>query len=60
MLKEEELDEKFQHTISGLLASKDLQTKLSEGIKRLGLPNATSDIVDEIEKLLHINNKGTM
>lgn len=52
MLKENELDEKFRNTISGLLDSKDIQIKLSKAIKELALPNATSDIVDEIEKLM--------
>ncbi|WP_438422288.1 undecaprenyldiphospho-muramoylpentapeptide beta-N-acetylglucosaminyltransferase [Aquimarina macrocephali] len=52
MLKESELDNKFQDTISELLDSEDVQIKLSEGIKKMALPNATSDIVDEIEKLI--------
>jgi UDP-N-acetylglucosamine--N-acetylmuramyl-(pentapeptide) pyrophosphoryl-undecaprenol N-acetylglucosamine transferase len=52
MLKESELDNKFQHTISEVLDSEDIQTKLSERIKKIALPNATSDIVDEIEKLI--------
>lgn len=57
MLKENELDEKFRNTISGLLDSKDIQIKLSKAIKELALPNATSDIVDEIEKL--VQNRST-
>jgi len=30
----------------------ELQQKLSENIKKLALPNATKDIVREIEKLM--------
>ncbi|MEW7290932.1 undecaprenyldiphospho-muramoylpentapeptide beta-N-acetylglucosaminyltransferase [Aquimarina sp. 2304DJ70-9] len=52
MLRESELDESFQYTISELLKSEDEQLKLGAAIKKLALPNATSDIVDEIEKLI--------
>ena len=52
MLKESELDAKFEQTISGLIASKAMQTRLSNAIKKLALPNATLAIVDEIEKVM--------
>ncbi|WP_103072406.1 undecaprenyldiphospho-muramoylpentapeptide beta-N-acetylglucosaminyltransferase [Aquimarina sediminis] len=52
MVKENELEEKFQNVVSELLESKDKQAELSKAIKELALPNATSDIVDEIEKLI--------
>ncbi|WP_108866423.1 undecaprenyldiphospho-muramoylpentapeptide beta-N-acetylglucosaminyltransferase [Aquimarina aquimarini] len=52
MLREKELDDNFQHTISDILASEEKQIKLSEAIKKIALPNATSDIVNEIEKLI--------
>jgi UDP-N-acetylglucosamine--N-acetylmuramyl-(pentapeptide) pyrophosphoryl-undecaprenol N-acetylglucosamine transferase len=52
LLKENEADDKFQSTISGLLKDKNLQQKLSENIKKLAKPNAARDIVYEIEKLL--------
>lgn len=52
LLKESELAGKFQHTISELLESEELQTKLSKAIKELALPNATLDIVDTIEELI--------
>ncbi len=57
MLKESELDTKFEYTISELLASKKRQIQLSKAIKKLALPDATSDIADEIEKIL--KNKAT-
>ncbi|WP_109299751.1 undecaprenyldiphospho-muramoylpentapeptide beta-N-acetylglucosaminyltransferase [Aquimarina sp. AU474] len=52
MLKESELDENFENTISELLDSKELQVQLSKAIKKMALPNATADIVDEIEKII--------
>ncbi len=52
MLKESELNEKFQNTFSELLTSKDTQEKLGRAIKKMALPNATSDIVLEIERLI--------
>lgn len=51
LLKESEF-EIFQKMFKGLLADKKLQKTLSENIKKLALPNATKDIVKEIEKLL--------
>ncbi|CAM4220322.1 undecaprenyldiphospho-muramoylpentapeptide beta-N-acetylglucosaminyltransferase [Gillisia limnaea] len=53
VLKEEELVEKFKDTILSLLESKNVQQELSENIKKLALPNATSAIVDEVEKLIN-------
>ena len=52
VLKEAELEERFQSTFSELLASEEMQYRLSKNIKKLGLPNATSTIVDEVEDLL--------
>ncbi|KZS39053.1 UDP-N-acetylglucosamine--N-acetylmuramyl-(pentapeptide) pyrophosphoryl-undecaprenol N-acetylglucosamine transferase [Aquimarina aggregata] len=52
MLKESELDEQFQDVLSEILVSKTIQEELSGKIKTLALPNATSDIVDEIEEIL--------
>jgi len=52
MLKESELDENFQNILSSLLTSESMQIELGKAIKQLALPNATSDIVDEIEKLI--------
>ncbi|WP_108801989.1 undecaprenyldiphospho-muramoylpentapeptide beta-N-acetylglucosaminyltransferase [Aquimarina sp. Aq107] len=56
MLKESELDEKFQKTISQLLSSEAMQIKLTHAIKKMALPNATKDIVDEIEQLIRKDN----
>ncbi len=52
LLKETELDEKFETVFSDLITNEKLQKELSENIKKLGKPNATKDIVDEVIKLL--------
>lgn len=52
MLKESELDTQFENTFSNLLSDEIKQRELSENILKLGKPNATKDIVDEIVKLL--------
>lgn len=52
MIKEEELEDKFEAVFSELLSTKSLGEKLGANIKKLALPNATKEIVNEIEKLL--------
>ena len=52
LLKESELDEKFNTIFSDLVANENLQKQLSENIKKLAKIHATSDIVDEIMKLI--------
>ncbi|MFC4096385.1 undecaprenyldiphospho-muramoylpentapeptide beta-N-acetylglucosaminyltransferase [Euzebyella saccharophila] len=52
ILRELELDEKFESVFSGLINDPSRQRKLSANIKKMALPNATKHIVDEIEKLL--------
>ena len=52
LIRENELDKKFETEFESLLNSKERQMKLSNNIKKLALPKATEDIVDEIEKLL--------
>ena len=52
LLRESELDEKFQNVFSELFQDKAEQKNLGDNIKKLALPNATKDIVDEIEKLI--------
>ncbi|MBQ4818426.1 undecaprenyldiphospho-muramoylpentapeptide beta-N-acetylglucosaminyltransferase [Aquimarina sp. MMG016] len=52
MLKESELEERFQKTVTQLLELEAMKIKLVLNIKKMALPNATSDIVDEIEKLI--------
>jgi len=51
LCKESEL-EKFQEVLGSLLRDENRQNELSKNIKQLALPNATSDIVNEIEKLI--------
>lgn len=52
MIKEQDLDQNFLPIWNGLIADAILQDKLSSGIKNLALPEATNDIVNEIEQLL--------
>ncbi len=52
VIRESELEDKFQENIILLLDSEEKRKELSDNIKKLALPNATSDIVDEIEKLI--------
>lgn len=52
LLKESQLDTQFAPTFTNLLQNGELRTELAENIKKLALPDATKDIVDEIEKLL--------
>jgi UDP-N-acetylglucosamine--N-acetylmuramyl-(pentapeptide) pyrophosphoryl-undecaprenol N-acetylglucosamine transferase len=56
LLKESELDEKFQSTFSNLVSDENLQKELSQNIKSLAKPNATKDIVEEIIKLIKSQN----
>lgn len=52
MIKETELDVKFEQTFEALLGNTALQQQLSKCIRALALPKATVHIVDEIEKIL--------
>ncbi|TPD65638.1 undecaprenyldiphospho-muramoylpentapeptide beta-N-acetylglucosaminyltransferase [Flavobacterium microcysteis] len=52
MMKENELDTQFTSTFNKLLGDKTLQESLGENIKKMAMPNATKDIVDEIIKLI--------
>jgi len=52
LLKENELDEKFETTFSELISNENVQKELSQNIKKLAKPNATKDIVEEIIKLI--------
>ncbi|WBL26250.1 undecaprenyldiphospho-muramoylpentapeptide beta-N-acetylglucosaminyltransferase [Zunongwangia sp. HGR-M22] len=49
---ETELEQKFENTFFDLLNNESQQKELGENIKKMALPNATADIVDEIEKLI--------
>ena len=52
MLKESQLDTQFQPAFRDLLENDEKRQKLGTNIKKLARPNATKDIVEEIEKLL--------
>jgi len=51
MIKESEL-ESFQKTFKDLIENKEKQKTLSKNIKHMALPNATKQIVNQIEKIL--------
>lgn len=52
LLREKDADTEFEKTIFELLNTTEKQKQLSENIKKLAKPNATKDIVDEVEKLI--------
>ena len=53
LLKENELNEKFETTFSDIISNENVQIELSQNIKNLAKPNATKEIVDEIIKLIN-------
>lgn len=52
LVKESQLDE-FQKTVVQLISCPEQRELLGKNIKQLALPNATKDIVNEIDKLIH-------
>ncbi len=52
LIKENELDSKFEQVFEALIKNESVKKDLSKRIKALALPKATVHIVDEIEKLL--------
>jgi UDP-N-acetylglucosamine--N-acetylmuramyl-(pentapeptide) pyrophosphoryl-undecaprenol N-acetylglucosamine transferase len=52
LLKEADIDSQFGSVFESLLQDEQQQQQLSQNIKRLALPEATSRIVDEIVKLI--------
>jgi UDP-N-acetylglucosamine--N-acetylmuramyl-(pentapeptide) pyrophosphoryl-undecaprenol N-acetylglucosamine transferase len=52
LLREKDATERFESVLTELLHNKDKQQMLSASIRKLAKPNATRDIVDEIEKLI--------
>lgn len=56
LIRETDLESQFQTEFTELHHNKDRQKELGANIKRLALPNATSDIVDEILKLVESAN----
>lgn len=51
MLKESELNEKFESIFSDLITDAELQENLSKNILKLAKPMATKAIVDEVERI---------
>jgi UDP-N-acetylglucosamine--N-acetylmuramyl-(pentapeptide) pyrophosphoryl-undecaprenol N-acetylglucosamine transferase len=52
LIKESELDEKFESVFNKLIHDENLQQSLSENMKKLAKPNATKDIVEQIVELI--------
>ena len=52
LIKESELDEKFESVFNQLIHDENLQKNLSQNMKKLGKPNATNAIVEQIIKLI--------
>lgn len=55
LIKESELDSRFENEFLELITSEEKQKQLSQNIKEMAKPNATKDIVEEIEKLLKLS-----
>jgi UDP-N-acetylglucosamine--N-acetylmuramyl-(pentapeptide) pyrophosphoryl-undecaprenol N-acetylglucosamine transferase len=54
LLKESEI-EKFESVFTDLIKDSEKQNRLKANIKKMALPNATIEIVNEIDKLIHEN-----
>ncbi len=52
LVKEKDLDTKFDAVFTDMYLSKNQQQELGSNMKRLAMPNATRQIVDEIDNLL--------
>ena len=52
LIKEGELETRFSEVFINLLGDRNLQIKISENFRKLATPDATSRIVDEIDKLI--------
>ena len=52
LIRESELEAQFETVFSDLISNESKQVELSQNIKKLALPNATKDIVEEIIKLI--------
>ena len=52
LIKESELNEKFVSTFTDLFNDKEKQNSLGQNFRRLALPQATKDIVDQIVELM--------
>ena len=54
LVREINFESRFEKEFLILLTSKQRQNELSRNIKKLALPNATKQIVDEIDKILNL------
>jgi UDP-N-acetylglucosamine--N-acetylmuramyl-(pentapeptide) pyrophosphoryl-undecaprenol N-acetylglucosamine transferase len=52
LLKESELEMKFEKVFTALITSEEKQKSLSNNLKKLAKPNATKEIVAQIEKMI--------
>ncbi len=52
MVKEKDLELHFDTVFSDVITSEEKQKEIAKNIKEMALPNATKDIVDQIEMLL--------
>jgi UDP-N-acetylglucosamine--N-acetylmuramyl-(pentapeptide) pyrophosphoryl-undecaprenol N-acetylglucosamine transferase len=52
LIAEKDLETQFENEFSRLFNSEEIQLQLSKNCKALGKPNATKEIVEEIENLL--------
>lgn len=52
MIKEKDLENDFDNIFSDIISSIDKQKEIGVNIKKMALPNATKDIVDQVEILL--------
>jgi UDP-N-acetylglucosamine--N-acetylmuramyl-(pentapeptide) pyrophosphoryl-undecaprenol N-acetylglucosamine transferase len=52
LIAEKDLETQFENEFYRLFNSEEIQLQLSKNCKALGKPNATKEIVEEIEKLL--------
>lgn len=53
MIREQELTDNFPMIWKQLIADKELQARLTNNLSKIARPNATKDIVNHIEKLIH-------
>ncbi|WP_431127352.1 undecaprenyldiphospho-muramoylpentapeptide beta-N-acetylglucosaminyltransferase [Flagellimonas flava] len=56
LLRESELESKFETVFGEIKESEEKQVELSSNIKKLALPKATEHIADEIDKLLKVKS----
>jgi UDP-N-acetylglucosamine--N-acetylmuramyl-(pentapeptide) pyrophosphoryl-undecaprenol N-acetylglucosamine transferase len=55
LIKEADLDKEFSNRFTEVLSSATLRKQLSNNIRSLAMPNATADIVHQVEKLLKVS-----